>query len=74
VFTIKNAIFILSITHDGKGFNNEDYQTFLVKSQGLGLKSVANRLQRMNGSIQFSNKDNKAQINVNVPLGDTKTL
>ena len=72
--SIKDATFILSITHDGKGFNNEDYQTFLVKSQGLGLKSVANRLQRMNGSIQFSSKDNQAQINVNVPLGETKTL
>ncbi len=72
--SIKDATFILSITHDGKGFNNEDYQTFLVKSQGLGLKSVANRLQRMNGSIQFSSKDNQSQINVNVPLGDTKTL
>lgn len=72
--SIKEDTFILSITHDGKGFNNEDYQSFLVKSQGLGLKSVANRLQRMNGSIQFSSKDNQAQINVNVPLGDTKTL
>jgi two-component system, NarL family, sensor kinase len=50
--TISNQLNIL-ITHNGNGLTNKQYEQLTYKEGAIGLKNIVNRLQVMNGTINF---------------------
>lgn len=62
--------FILTFSHNGNTFTDDDYANNLANSNGLGLKSVANRLKRLDAKIHFESKRKIAEIKVIVPLNE----
>jgi len=60
----------LVVKHNGVGLTNETFQLNLYKDRSLGLKNIMNRVNTINGSINFSdnNLDLPYHINIIVSL------
>jgi len=43
----------LTLSHNGKGLTEDMYKEFIHKKGAIGLKNIINRLQSINGNIQF---------------------
>ncbi len=67
---ISESNFLMTFSHDGNSFTDDDYAKNLANSKGLGLKSVANRLKRLDAKIHFESKRKVAEIKVIVPLNE----
>lgn len=51
----------LRILHDGAGMTNEQYLEYLVKPGAVGLKNIYNRLQLVEGRINFIQHEQEGQ-------------
>jgi signal transduction histidine kinase len=60
--------FVLTLFHNGFGLSLNDYENWQLKSQGLGLKSLSNRVKRIGASINFEEKDNQYLIELKYQL------
>lgn len=49
---------ITTLSHDGTGMIQEDFENKLRKPDGIGLKNISNRLQFTNGTIAFRKNEN----------------
>jgi signal transduction histidine kinase len=63
----------LTFSHNGNTFTDDDYANNLANSNGLGLKSVANRLKRLDAKIHFESKRKISEITVIVPQNEIIT-
>lgn len=61
----------VSISHDGKGIDNEDFIRLVDSSNGLGLSSLRARTTLLNASLDFQN-DNFPTVIFTVPLNHEK--
>ena len=65
--------FVLTFSHNGNSFTDDDYANNLANSNGLGLKSIANRLKRLDAKIHFESKRKVSEITVIVPQNEIIT-
>lgn len=66
--------YLVHITHNGKGINNNDIETLSAEGKGVGLKSILSRVQVVNGKIEYITTGKKAEIKIEVPLLENKIL
>jgi len=61
----------LTISHNGKGLTQQQFEEMRYYKDGLGLKNIQNRVTLLRGKIEFSADDNESRININIPLNST---
>jgi signal transduction histidine kinase len=54
-----NQEFVLTVLHNGIGLTEKEYEDRQLISQGLGLKSLSNRVKRIGAKIHFELLDNQ---------------
>lgn len=54
--------------HNGIAFTNDDAETHIHQSNGIGLKSIRNRINLIRGKINYIWRDTKAVIEISVPI------
>ncbi len=59
---------LLSISHDGKGIVNQNLESLYASNSGMGLKSVAARVQSLNGNINYKKSTTQYFIDIEIPL------
>jgi two-component system NarL family sensor kinase len=59
--------FNLTIFHDGKGLSQQEYEELRFKKEGLGLKTIQNRIISLKGEIAFSQESNGYYIRLHIP-------
>lgn len=62
--SILNIIF----RHNGLVFTNDDAENRIHQSNGIGLKSIRNRINLIRGKINYLWRDNKTVIEIAVPI------
>jgi len=70
----EDTAFVLNFMHNGTGLTDNDYKEKLLKSDGLGLKSVANRVKRIGGAIHFEQKNAHFAVELKYPLKKPQAL
>lgn len=66
IVSSQNLVF--EITHNGKGIDDEEMNSFTEKSKGLGLKSLKARLILLRATINYRKNINTPSIILVVPL------
>jgi signal transduction histidine kinase len=66
--TKTNHEFVLSILHNGIGLTEKEYEERQLISQGLGLKSLSNRVKRIGAQINFERKDKQYLVELKYQL------
>ena len=61
----------ITISHDGIGLSQQQFEEFRYKKEGLGLKNIQNRVILLKGRIEFSSELSDSQINIFVPVNNT---
>ena len=61
----------LTISHNGKGLTQQQFEELRYNKDGMGLKNIQNRVILLRGTIEFSADDNQSRININIPLNST---
>lgn len=56
-----------SVTHDGLGITQADFDTLLYKAGAIGLKNIVNRLKSVSGQIEFSREENCYCVTIIIP-------
>jgi len=62
-----NGHLTLSISHDGEGLSQEQFESFRYNKEGLGLKNIQNRITYLKGNIEFKTTDNGSSVNIFIP-------
>ena len=62
--TMQNSYVELSFRDDGVGYP----KTILTEEYGLGLKSIANNVMALGGSMSIQNNHNGAELHVQLPV------
>lgn len=61
----------ITISHDGSGLSQEQFEELRYKKEGLGLKNIQNRVILLKGQIEFSASSSGNRIIMHIPV---KTL
>ena len=61
----------LTISHDGRGLSQKEFEAFRYSKDGLGLKNIQNRVILLRGAINFDAKPDDNQITLTLPLQTT---
>ncbi|MEJ7768002.1 MAG: ATP-binding protein, partial [Chitinophagaceae bacterium] len=61
----------ITISHDGKGLTQLEFEELRYRKEGLGLKSIQNRMILLKGDIIFSTGGNGYHIVISVPINPT---
>lgn len=59
--------FNLTIFHDGNGLSQQQYEELRFKKEGLGLKTIQNRIISLKGEIAFAQEPNGYYIRLHIP-------
>ncbi|HMG16079.1 MAG TPA: hypothetical protein VK590_11565 [Saprospiraceae bacterium] len=75
-YYIENKLILINLMHDGSRFNTEDYLIGLDDSNGIGLMNIQNRIQLLNGKINFDYQDEYKQygILISIPMVQNNSL
>ncbi len=65
--TYTNNVLQLTITHNGSGLTQEQFEELRYKKEGLGLKNIQNRIILLKGSIEFFSVGHSNKIQIIVP-------
>ncbi len=65
---VKDNQLELTISHNGKGLTQEEFDRLSFEKEGLGLKNIRNRILLLKGAIRFSKENNWYHITVTVPI------
>lgn len=66
--TMSSDELIVTMQHDGEGLNNDQFNTLLNESKGIGLKNISSRVQFINGKITFTKQSQQSYItDIKVP-------
>ncbi len=58
----------VTIKHNGTGIDNKSLPELSAKKGAIGLKNIANRLQFIHGTIDFSRRVSYYEVRVRIPL------
>ncbi len=58
----------LTITHNGNGLSQSEFETFSFQQEGLGLKNIRNRILLLKGSILYSKSPEESSIQITLPV------
>ncbi|MBI5371604.1 MAG: hypothetical protein HZA79_06230 [Sphingobacteriales bacterium] len=58
----------LTITHNGNGLSQSEFETYSFQKEGLGLKNIRNRILLLKGSILFSKTPGESSIQITLPV------
>ncbi|QEC55507.1 hypothetical protein FSB75_06180 [Flavisolibacter ginsenosidimutans] len=61
----------LTISHDGRGLSQKEFEAFRYSKDGLGLKNIQNRVILLRGAINFEAKPDDNQITLTLSLQTT---
>ena len=61
----------LTISHDGSGLSQEQFEELRYKKEGLGLKNIQNRVILLKGQIEFSSSPKQNQVIMHIPIKET---
>ena len=64
----KNDELELVIFHNGDGLTQAQFEDLRFQKEGLGLKSIQNRITLLRGSIQFTQGEEGYRINIRIPV------
>jgi two-component system NarL family sensor kinase len=59
---------LLTIFHDGNGLSQQQFEEYRYKKEGLGLKTIMNRIILLKGEITFSNATDGSRIIIHIPV------
>jgi two-component system, NarL family, sensor kinase len=62
---------VLTITHNGNGLSQEQFEKLRYNKDGLGLKNIQNRVILLRGKINFEAAPENNKITINIPLQST---
>lgn len=62
-----NDGFGLTIFHDGNGLSQQEYEELRFKKEGMGLKTIQNRVITLKGTLAFSQESNGYYIRLHIP-------
>ncbi len=65
--TYTKNVLQLTITHNGSGLTQEQFEELRYKKEGLGLKNIQNRIILLKGSIEFTSDANTNCITITIP-------
>jgi len=60
------------LKHNGIAFDNQDVDNMLLQGKGVGLTSINNRINLMNGKIDYAAVNNGAEIIIELPNKDAR--
>jgi signal transduction histidine kinase len=69
---VNNAI-ELTVEHNGKGMDNDEFNENTYKKGSLGLKNIVSRLSSVNGSINFAHNNSNYAITVTIPFNNIQS-
>lgn len=58
----------ITITHDGSGLSQQQFEEFRYKKEGLGLKNIQNRVILLKGRIEFNKLADNNRILIHIPV------
>lgn len=61
----------ITISHNGKGLTQQQFEELRYNKEGMGLKNIQNRVILLRGRIEFSTDDNESRINIFIPINST---
>lgn len=64
----KDHLLKLSITHNGVGLDQKQYEELRFQKNGLGIKNIQNRIILLKGNILFFKKTDQYCISINIPI------
>ncbi len=64
----QNDELVFTITHNGNGLSQEEFERLRFQSNGLGLKNIQNRIILLKGSILFDSMPDHHTVILNIPL------
>lgn len=67
--TIKNEC-VISISHNGNGISQKNYEEMKIKSLGLGLKSIATRIAILQAELTFQTE--QPHTIIKIPINDRR--
>jgi len=65
---LQNQNMSVMLTHDGLGISEESYEELVKSSEGFGLKSIAARVQSLNGTIVYKKSNAHYLIQLEIPI------
>lgn len=65
---LKGENLALTIYHNGDGLDQQQFDDFSFKKEGLGLKNIKNRIILLKGTILFTHDSDGYRIHINVPV------
>ncbi len=65
---IEDGILHFTITYNGNGLSQEEFEKLRYESKGLGLKNIQNRIILLKGKISFEKSNDGNSIQLNIPI------
>lgn len=65
---VENNKFLLILKHNGKGLTDQEFESNLYQSDGIGLKNIINRINGMRGTINFTSGNIEYNYNIIVSV------
>jgi two-component system NarL family sensor kinase len=69
--TVKTLAFpdklTITLTHNGDGLSQQQFETLRYKPNGLGLKNIQNRIILLKGAILFEKKADGSSVSISIP-------
>jgi two-component system NarL family sensor kinase len=63
-----NKALMLTISHNGNGLTQEQFEELQFNKEGLGLKNIQNRVILLKGNLKFSQNSDGYYIDIYVPV------
>ncbi len=60
-------VLTMTISHNGQGLSQAEFETLRYSKDGLGLKNIQNRVILLKGDLQFTKNTNGFQIDISIP-------
>jgi two-component system NarL family sensor kinase len=58
----------ITISHDGSGLSQQQFEELRYKKDGLGLKNIQNRVILLKGKIEFSKSPGINRVSIQIPV------
>jgi signal transduction histidine kinase len=58
----------LTISHDGNGLTQQQFEEMRYNKDGMGLKNIQNRVILLRGKIEFFSKESGYGIRIDIPI------
>jgi signal transduction histidine kinase len=63
-----NNLLDITVSHDGSGLSQQQFEELRYKKEGLGLKNIQNRVILLKGKIEFSKTPDGNSILIHIPV------